>query len=238
MRAMADLRRVLTRYDLGPSLAWCITLLPIAIVTTAVALREHPATEALMWRLSLENHPIELTTFASLLLAGVLGIRMASRMGALPDGRLFAGFYALFGVGLVFVAMEEISWGQWFFHYETPESIKAINKQEEMNFHNLPFFHAPFEILRVAFGVGGLVGIALAFVDRFRPISAPPLLVFWFLCIAVLATLDVQNYYEKPTADSIHGIAARQVELLEMLIGLAALLYMTLNARQLGRAPA
>ena len=208
-------------------------LLPIVIVASAIGLRENPSTEAFMWRLSLENNPIELITFASLLLAGGLGIRLSTRMAEGSDRRLHSGFYFVFGVGLIFTAMEEISWGQWFVQYETPERVRAINKQEEMNFHNLPWLHAPFEILRVLFGVGGLIGIALSNRDRWRPVSAPPLLVFWFGLIAVLASVDVHNYFVERVEDSIFGVVGRQVELLEMLIGCAALLYMLLNARRL-----
>lgn len=226
------------RYDITPRVGWGIVWAPVVIVALAVALREHPATEAIMWRLSLENHPIELITFASLLAAGGLGLRLATKMEATGDGRLFAAFYALFGAGLIFVGMEEISWGQWFFHFETPEAIKAVNKQEEMNFHNLPWFHAPFEVLRVAFGVGGLVGAWLARIERFRPVSAPPLLVLWFCLIALMAAADVHNYVYDFEEASVFGVVARQVELLEMLIGCAALLYMGLNARQLARGPA
>ena len=42
---------------------------------------------------------------------------------------------------LFFVAMgEEISWGQRIFNIETPDSLKEINYQEEINLHNLNIF--------------------------------------------------------------------------------------------------
>lgn len=40
----------------------------------------------------------------------------------------------LFGAG------EEISWGQRIFHIETPEALREINEQEEINVHNLEIF--------------------------------------------------------------------------------------------------
>ena len=36
---------------------------------------------------------------------------------------------------------EEISWGQRFFGIDTPEHIKKLNMQGEINLHNLKFFH-------------------------------------------------------------------------------------------------
>jgi hypothetical protein len=45
-------------------------------------------------------------------------------------------FYAL-TIALLLVALEEISWGQRLLGFETPESIKAINVQNETNIHNI-----------------------------------------------------------------------------------------------------
>ena len=229
---MQLLKSSIERYRIHPVVARMITLLPFALVFASIALRENPITRRYMKWMLYENHPVELLTFASLLIAGILGCRLAWRIRKMGGGWLYSAFYVVFGMGLIFVAMEEISWGQWFFFYETPEAIKSINKQEEMNLHNLPAFHAPFEILRVAFGVGGLLGIVCSFIKLTRPIGAPLPLVFWFIFIAILAALDLHNYYVDYTSDSIYGIAAHQVELLELLIGCAALLYMWLNGRQ------
>ncbi len=51
----------------------------------------------------------------------------------------------LFLLGMALVLFlgfgEEISWGQRIFNIETPESVKEINIQEEINLHNLEIFH-------------------------------------------------------------------------------------------------
>ena len=36
-----------------------------------------------------------------------------------------------------YFAGEEISWGQWLFEWETPQSISQLNDQNETNFHNM-----------------------------------------------------------------------------------------------------
>lgn len=221
------------QYRLHPLPGYSILLLPMLIMGVSIFLREDRSYIRITRRLYNENQPIELITFGTLLLGGLLGLRLAWKLRHTPPTMLYSGFYTLFGLGLVFVAMEEISWGQWFYYFETPESIKAINKQREMNFHNLPMLHAPFEFLRVAFGVGGIVGIYLSFKAWSKPVGAPPILFFWFLFIAILAGLDIHNYFYRYEYSSIYGMAARQVEVLEMLIGCSALFYMWLNSRLL-----
>lgn len=43
----------------------------------------------------------------------------------------------LFGVLLVLAALEEVSWGQHLFGFLPPEPIMEMNRQKEMNLHNL-----------------------------------------------------------------------------------------------------
>lgn len=59
-------------------------------------------------------------------------------------GKVFSFRNALFLVlGLVFILgfFEEISWGQRIFDIQTPEAIKEINAQDELNLHNLSFWN-------------------------------------------------------------------------------------------------
>jgi hypothetical protein len=228
------LKSSIEKYRIHPAVAGAIALLPFPIVLGSIILRETPATRHFMKSLMAENHAIESMTFALLLVAGILGLRLARMLGNSGQNWFHRAFYAAFGVGLIFVSMEEISWGQTFFSFDTPEAIKSINKQNEMNFHNLKSLHAPFELLRVLFGVGGLLGIICSRIKWTKPIGAPPMLAFWFIAITILAALDLRNYYVSYTERSIYGIAAGQVEVLELLIGCAAFFYMWLNGRRIG----
>ncbi len=63
------------------------------------------------------------------------------------------------GLGIVvvlFFAMEEISWGQQIFHWQTPEKWQAVNIQNETNLHNLfnPFFQIVYTFVNLSFGLG------------------------------------------------------------------------------------
>jgi uncharacterized membrane protein len=40
-------------------------------------------------------------------------------------------------LALIYFAGEEASWGQWYFGWETPESVAVANKQQETNLHNM-----------------------------------------------------------------------------------------------------
>ncbi|MBD3279951.1 hypothetical protein GF389_00300 [Candidatus Dojkabacteria bacterium] len=44
-------------------------------------------------------------------------------------------------IGVLFVAMEEISWGQRILGFETPVDLKKKNVQGELTFHNVDLFH-------------------------------------------------------------------------------------------------
>jgi len=46
-------------------------------------------------------------------------------------------FFLLIGLFFFFCVGEEISWGQRIFNIETPDWLKLINRQNEINFHNL-----------------------------------------------------------------------------------------------------
>ncbi len=54
-------------------------------------------------------------------------------------------FYLLLGLAFLFVCLEEISWGQRIFGFQTPEGIREINAQSEFNIHNLTLFHGATE---------------------------------------------------------------------------------------------
>ncbi len=87
------------------------------------------------WRysaLSQEDYWVENLTAGLYLLAGLLLFATAwVERSALPRG-----IYILGGLALVFVAGEEISWGQRIFGFTTPDFLMGLNAQNEFNVHN------------------------------------------------------------------------------------------------------
>ena len=59
----------------------------------------------------------------------------------------------------IFFAGEEISWGQWFFEWKSPEVFKQLNSQEETNLHNITpwLFQKPQALVEIWIVIGGLV---------------------------------------------------------------------------------
>jgi hypothetical protein len=51
-------------------------------------------------------------------------------------------FFLFLGCLFLFGFLEEISWGQRIFNITTPQAIQEINRQNEINFHNINIFHA------------------------------------------------------------------------------------------------
>jgi hypothetical protein len=62
-------------------------------------------------------------------------------------------------------------------------------------------------------------------------IGAPAVLSSWFVLVAILAALDFRNNFIPHSGQLIFHAADSMVEVLELLIGLSALLYMWLNGR-------
>ncbi len=83
-----------------------------------------------------EDKVVEYGTAIALLLASLLlihnGLSLRSHGTKLAVGLTF--FYALM---FFFGAGEETSWGQRIFGWETPEELKAINRQDETTIHNI-----------------------------------------------------------------------------------------------------
>jgi len=104
---------------------------------------------------------VEIATVAFCLPVIVLSVLIFLRRQELPRG---VGWLVL-GVGLValYFAGEECSWGQTYLRYETPESVAAINRQDEFNLHNLEgwqrkvFNTLPRLMMNILMVVGGVI---------------------------------------------------------------------------------
>lgn len=78
-----------------------------------------------------ENLQFVLVLLAGLILSREGIVSLKARQG------IVSGIGLGFGILLILVAGEEISWGQHWLGFETPESLKEINVQSEFNFHNI-----------------------------------------------------------------------------------------------------
>jgi hypothetical protein len=150
----------------------------VLLVTTGVGL----AIIALWWVrlltpikmevLFAKEGPLELLTFVALTISAALCIAAARRAlrsnkthaSRPPAALAIAAFYGSLGIGLFVVGMEEISWGQTYLQWQTPQSWAAINSQQETTVHNLleqPTLHVVERALLLVFVAAALLGIYL-----------------------------------------------------------------------------
>ena len=216
--------------------AYFIMLAPVIIMFFETIFLAYPGTRALSVWMHQENHPIEIITFLVFLMAGIMGLRLSYKIKMSTEKSLVYGFYLFFSIALLFIAMEEIAWGQWFIGFETPAAWKSINMQGETTLHNIVGLQGKSEIFQLIFGFGGLLGILLSYYPRFEKIGSSILLLPWFIIIILYATLDLYNDFIPIQARFDYYINMTD-ELIELLIALASLLYIQLNSRKMSYSP-
>jgi hypothetical protein len=206
---------------------------PILITLSVLVGLLVPATRNLTFAIAGrgERKPVELLTFLFLMSAGIFGVGLAMRARRAGAEPVVWGFYALFALGLLLTGIEEIAWGQAFLGYRTPELLHEINAQDEMTLHNLRGLQGHSEWFRLAFGLGGLVGLALAWTRRYSAIATPRLLLTWLVVIVVSSAVDELNDHVSLGGTLDFAINTLS-ETVEMLIGTAGFLYVWVHLTQ------
>ncbi len=88
-----------------------------------------------------------------------------------------AWWYALLAAGFLFVALEELNWGQRLFHLVSPAYFQRHNFQQEINLHNLSSLQPGLHQAYILIGAYG----AFAWLLLRRPFAPPWFLMFYFL---------------------------------------------------------
>ncbi|MBS9719416.1 hypothetical protein JYU29_01805 [Tianweitania sp. BSSL-BM11] len=117
----------------------CLALLLGLVVTMiAVSFALHRDRELAAYLMK-ENGPFELIGFASCIGATIM-LALACARYFKRQAKALAFWCGLLALGFFMIGMEEISWGQSFFAWTTPEVFSA-NQQSETNLHNMGFIH-------------------------------------------------------------------------------------------------
>ena len=105
---------------------------------------------------------IELATPVLSLIGFVIGIATV-RLAWHRVGKQERVWYLLVTLGCFYFAGEELSWGQHFFGWGTPEYLEQINDQEETNIHNISswFDQRPRLLLELWVLIGGVVMVVV-----------------------------------------------------------------------------
>lgn len=214
--------------DLNPTSSKGILIAPLFLTFIFSVFLAVPFTrEFTILQLS-ENHPVELITFIALICGSIMSLKLAikSRKSEAPTPT--SVIYGVLAFLLFVIGMEEIAWGQWFLGFETPESLKAINRQGEVTLHNIDGIHGKTEFIRLAFGLGGLLAYRLSNIRSLQYLIPVYHLAPWFGIVLLTTLPDIWNDYStlfsRPTALFKH-----LSELNEMLISLAGVLYIKFN---------
>lgn len=105
---------------------------------------------------------------------------------------------ALAALGCLYIGLEEISYGQQFFNWNTPEYWSAKNDQNETNLHNTSswFDQKPRAVLMLGIIVGGLI---FPLLRRFKSNVLPPQfnILYPSDCLKWVALLTLLSYLSK-----------------------------------------
>ena len=119
--------------------------------------------------LAKEDRVLEWAQFVALVLAAVVIAKVALHLRR--EGRLgLAVVWALFAVGCIVIAGEEIAWGQRLLGLETPEALDEVNHQGQITAHNI---RAVQDAINLVFTAAGLYGSVVAGFLRWRARGAP-----------------------------------------------------------------
>jgi hypothetical protein len=112
-------------------------LLPIWGVGVAISLI--PGYEGMAYRLTQERGVFETLTVVFYVFAGIVALRSAFPLfGRNAPGGLLRWWFLVLAIGCLFVAVEEINWGDMYFSYKAGEFIREVNYQDEISLHNIP----------------------------------------------------------------------------------------------------
>jgi hypothetical protein len=156
-------------------------LVSFALLAVALALAE--LAPARFERLMQEDGPAEWATFLAFACAGVIGLRALQRVRGLARVTLLA--VCAF---CLFVAGEEISWGQRIVGFRPPALFLEHNYQQESNLHNLlkGIFDTRWMVLMVA-GLYGVIAPYVVYLTRWPAVLAAPLACLpWFATVVWL----------------------------------------------------
>jgi hypothetical protein len=220
--------------QLSRRVAPALWIAPVVLLGVNVAGFAFPPTRPLTASVfAVENGPVELLTFLLLILGGLRGLSLAARARRLRLGRATVAFYGAFAVGLLVVGMEEIAWGQWFFHWETPRFWLEHNRQGETTLHNT-LTQGRTEVFRIAFAAGGLIGIWCARLPALANVAAPAILAPLFWIVGAHAGVDLLLDFVAPSS-LIEKVFNRSCELTELYVGFAGWMYVLLVTRRIAR---
>lgn len=179
-------------------------------------------------RIGAEDNLLEWGQFALYFLSGILAILLAYRH---RKNKALLFIHILLSIALLFIAIEEISWGERLFGI-TRDSVVPIelmerNVQEELNFHNIDTIHSKIGYIYLIIGFFGCFSsLLLALLKRFAKIKKvfegilrhiTPSWIFFFYFFPLFI-----NFFDM----DMYGLMPQDYELAETCLALGVFLFL------------
>lgn len=195
---------------------------PISFIFVQIWLERYSAPESLSALMS-ENGPHELFQFFIIFVAAIISVDIL----CLKPWKVAPWFliWVFFAAGAcIYIAGEEISWGQQFLKWQTPDFWQSVNDQHETNLHNTSswFDQKPRLILMIGTVIGAII---IPFLRKYKPGHVPEkfAIIYPPATLALLSVLLVGTNI----LNHIDGhIMARSSETEELFLFYFMLLYM------------
>ncbi len=221
--------------DPGWNEAWWWLGIPVVAAITLAAFGTF-ATEFYLKRILPEGYgALELAHFFIPIFGMIIAVRLLFRPFVRQHKLIFV-FLCLAAFSCLYIAGEEHSWGQHFFHWQTPEYWSQVNRQQETNLHNTLhlFDKKPRALLEIGILIGGLIIPALARYradvrrNRWSLFFPPDAIVPTALCALLFKIADTLR-------DNFHTLVLvpRPSEATELFLYFFLLFYLIMFARRI-----
>jgi hypothetical protein len=220
--------------DPGRGERWWWLWLPVSLALVLIAIFQVDENFYREWVLPEGYGFLEFSQFVLAGAASVIGLALALNPFVRKRPIILATAF-LGGLACLYIAGEEMSWGQHLFHWETPTEWAALNRQQETNLHNVYdiFDKTPRNVLMLGVVIGGLLmPLAAAFRPKLRAmrwslfLPATALLPTALLVVAFQLVSDIQK------VDLLEGIVQRPSEVVELYLYFFLFAYMMIFGRR------
>ena len=211
---------------------WPLPLALVIIITGYLLLEP----DSYRFWIESESGFIEIATPLILIPAVVCGVKIFRNRHTLPN-KLLTIWFVMVTLGCVYFAGEDLSWGQHYIGWETPEHIAEINKQEETNLHNMSswFNQKPRLALELFVLIGGIFVASLRKIKG--EIYSAENMAYWFwpgfacLPAAILAILSrmperIYKLYNHSFEFPLLPINVRYSEIQELYFAFFLMIYL------------
>ena len=209
------------------------------LVLGAQCVMEFTRTSAELAVLMSENGPIELAQWIVITGAFLVSLATLCKVRPVRHPWLF-GWVLTAALACLYISGEEVSWGQHFMNWDTPDYWKAVNDQHETNLHNTSSWldQKPRLILMVGITLGGII---FPLLQKFRPGTLPEkfAIIYPSPKLMVVALLVMGPYLVQEVTEHAADfkIFERVSEVQELYMFYFILLYIVMLRRKVATYP-